>query len=331
MIRLIYIFLILGVQGTLAAVPPVEEQVRYVMGTTATVQVWAPDSEMAATAVDAAYAAFARVDSLMSTWRDDSALSSLNRSQPGQWTDVGGEVCQVLHQAKAVAAASGGAFDPTVLPLVMVWGFRGGQAALPDSAGLAKALGAVDHRLLELDPESGRARLLESGMAVDLGGIAKGYALDCAAAAMRKSGATGGVVDLGGNILAFGQGPGHQVGIVDPTRDDRLLATIPLADASVATSGQYERFLTIQGRRYGHILDPRTGRPVPAGVSVTVVADKAILADALATAAVVLGMEGGLALLERTPGVEGIIVNVDGDGVLDLMTTSGFASFRAAD
>jgi len=331
MIRLNLFFLIILIPGSLAAEPPMEEQVRFVMGTTATVQAWAPDSEMAASAVDAAFAAFARVDSLMSTWRDDSALCSLNKSKPGQWTDVGGEVCQVLQQAKAVAAASEGAFDPTILPLVRVWGFRGGQAALPDSAGLAIALGAVNHRQLELDPESGRARLLEPGMAVDLGGIAKGYALDCAAAAMRQNGATGGVVDLGGNILAFGQGPSHQVGIVDPTREDRLLATIPLADASVATSGQYERFMTIEGRRYGHILDPRTGRPVPAGVSVTVVADKAILADALATAAVVLGMELGLDLLEGMPDVEGIIVNVDDDGVLDLVTTSGFASFRVTD
>jgi thiamine biosynthesis lipoprotein len=331
MIRLIWIFLFFLVQGSLAAEPPVEEQVRYVMGTTATVQVWAPDSEIATSAGEAAFAAFARVDSLMSTWRDDSALSSLNRSKPGQWTDVGGEVCRVLREAKAVAAASEGAFDPTVLPLVRVWGFRGGQAALPDSAALAAALGAVDHRLLELDQPMGRARLLELGMAVDLGGIAKGYALDCAAAAMRQNGATGGVVDLGGNILAFGQGPGHQVGIVDPTREDRLLATIPLVDASAATSGQYERFLTIEGRRYGHILDPRTGRPVPPGVSVTVVSNKAILADALATAVVVLGMERGLALLEGMPGVEGVVVSVDGDGVLDLMTTSGFASFRAAD
>ncbi len=331
MIRLVYVFLIFLVQGSLATELSVDEQVRYVMGTTATVQTWAPDSEMAARSVEAAYAAFARVDSLMSTWRDDSVLSSLNRSKPGQWTDVGGEVCQVLDKAKTVAAASGGAFDPTVLPLVRLWGFRGGRVALPDSADVARALGAVDHRLLELDPESERARLLEPGMAVDLGGIAKGYALDCAAAAMRRCGATGGVIDLGGNILAFGQGPGHQVGIVDPTREDRLLATIPLADASVATSGQYERFLTIQGRRYGHILDPRTGRPVPLGVSVTVVSDKAILADALATAAVVLGMEQGLALLEGMPGVEGLIVSVDGDGVLDLMTTSGFVSFLAAD
>ncbi len=326
MIHLKFLLFMFLVQGSLVGEPPVEEQVRYVMGTTATVQAWAPDPEMAANAVEAAYAAFGRVDSLMSTWRDDSVISSLNRSEPGQWVEVGPEVCQVLGEAKMVATVSQGAFDPTILPLVRLWGFRGGQVALPDSAALAVTLLTVDHRLLEVDLATGRARFLEPGMAVDLGGIAKGYALDIAAAAMRRTGATGGVIDLGGNILTFGQGPHPEVGIVDPTREDRLLTTVALADASVATSGQYERYLTIQGRIYGHILDPRTGWPVSPGVSATVVAEKAVLADALATAAVVLGVDRGLALLERIPGVEGLMTVQDGHGELGLRMTSGFVS-----
>jgi len=326
MIHLKFLLLMFLVQGSLAGEPPVEEQVRYVMGTTATVQAWAPDSEMGVNAVEAAYAAFDRVDSLMNTWRDDSVISSLNRSEPGQWVKVGPEVCRLLLEAKTVAIASQGAFDPTILPLVRLWGFRGGQVALPDSAALAVTLLTVDHRLLEVDLATGRARLLEPGMAVDLGGIAKGYALDIAAAAMRRTGATGGVIDLGGNILAFGQGPHPKVGIVDPTREDRLLTAVALADASVATSGQYERYLTIQGRICGHILDPRTGWPVSPGVSATVIAEKAVLADALATAAVVLGVDRGLALLERIPGVEGLMTVQDGHGELGLRMTSGFVS-----
>jgi thiamine biosynthesis lipoprotein len=326
MIHLKFLLFMFLVQGSLAGEPPVEEQVRYVMGTTATVQAWAPGPELAAKAVEAAYAAFDRVDSLMSTWRDDSVISSLNRSEPGQWVEVGPEVCRVLREAKTVATASQGAFDPTVLPLVRLWGFRGGQVALPDSAALAVTRLTVDHRLLEVDLATGRARLLEPGMAVDLGGIAKGYGLDIAAAAMRRTGATGGVIDLGGNILTFGQGPNRKVGIVDPTREDRLLTAVALADASVATSGQYERYLTIQGRICGHILDPRTGWPVSPGVSATVVAEKAVLADALATAAVVLGADRGLALLEMIPGVEGLMTIQDGHGELGIRMTSGFVS-----
>ena len=331
MIRPLIFILLLWLAPVVSGMePPREEQVRYVMGTTATVRAWAPDSGTAILAVEAAYAAFDRTDSLMSTWRDDSVLSRLNRSGAGLWVAVGPEVCQVLNEAKRVAEASGGAFDPTVLPLVHLWGFREGAAAVPDSLALLSVLESVGHDFLELDLSGGRARLLAEGAAVDLGGIAKGYALDCAARAMQKAGAGGGVIDLGGNVLVFGKGPGRQVGIVDPQRESRFLASIPLTDAAAATSGQYERYLTIKGRRYGHILDPRTGWPVSPGVSVTVVSDRAILADALATAVVVLGPEAGLALLENTDGVEGVLALSDGRGGLILKTTSGYVSLSSA-
>jgi thiamine biosynthesis lipoprotein len=274
--------------------------------------------------VEAAYRAFDRVDSLMSTWRDDSVLSALNGADAGAWVEVGSELGKVLAEAKTVADFSGGAFDPTVLPLVRLWGFRGGDPALPDSLALAATRTLVNHRLLELDASKTQARLLAPGMEVDLGGIAKGYALDRAAVAMRAAGAKGGLIDLGGNILVFGAGPGHRVGIVDPDHEDLLLAAVPLVEAAAATSGQYERFLTIEGRKYGHILDPRTGWPAEGGISVTVISDRAILADALATAAVVLGMEKGRELLEKTPGVEGILAARQGDG-FQLVTTTGYA------
>ncbi len=331
MIRpLVFILLLWLAPAVSGQEPPREEQVRYVMGTIATVRAWAPDAGTASRAVEAAYTAFDRTDSLMSTWRDDSALSKLNRAEAGLWVEVGPEVCQVLTEAKRVAEASGGAFDPTVLPLVRLWGFRQGTVTLPDSLALISVLESVGHPNLELDLPGGRARLVAAGAAVDLGGIAKGHALDCAARAMLKAGAEGGVIDLGGNVLVFGNGPGRQVGIVDPLRKNALLATIPLKDAAAATSGQYEKYLTIKGRRYGHILDPRTGWPVSPGVSVTVVSKRAILADALATAAVVLGPEAGLALLEKTDGVEGVLVHSDGRGGLTLKTTSGYASLHAA-
>jgi thiamine biosynthesis lipoprotein len=147
---------------------------------------------------------------------------------------------------------------------------------------------------------------------------------------MRQAGASAGVLDLGGNLLVFGAHPGTEIGVVDPNRPDRLLATLPVVDAAVATSGQYERFLEIDGRRFGHILDPRSGRPVPAGLSVTVIARRAILADALATAAVVLGAEAGRILLEETPQVEGILVVTDESGRHRLMSTTGYEGLPPA-
>ncbi len=292
------------------------EEVRQVMGTLAAVRVWADNVPVGRAAVDTAFAVLVEVDSLMSTWNGNSPLSRLNRAPVDQWVPVGPDVCRVLAAAVELSRLTGGAFDPMVLPLVRLWRFQGGKATLPAAADLAAARALVDVGALAV--EATRARLRRAGMAVDLGGIAKGYALDRAAAAMRSVGARGGVLDLGGNLLVFGVGAGREVAVVDPRHPGQLVLTVPLPAGAVATSGQYERFVTIEGRDYGHILDPRTGWPVPAGCSATVIASEALWADALATAVLVLGPEAGLALLERLPDVEGVVV-VGGD----ILPTSG--------
>jgi len=317
----------------MAASPPVDppedlpelfrEEVRYVMGTLATVRSWSPAGQANDAAVAAAFSGFDLVDSLMSTWREDSALMALNRAPAGQWVVVGHDVTLVLGRALEAAAMSGGAFDPTVLPLVRLWGFRSPRVSVPDSQAIRDCLAKVDYRNVEVDSVGLRARFLAPGMAIDLGGIAKGYALDLAASRMKAAGAVGGYLDLGGNILVFGQQPGQQVGIVDPANPDEILASLPLAAGAVATSGQYERFLVLDGVSYGHIIDPRTGWPVTPGYSVTVLADRAILADALATAAVVLGAGQGHRLLETATGVEGVTVTEAPSGPAVLRATSG--------
>ena len=287
--------------------PARHEEMRPVMGTLATVQVWADDQVTAVAAVDTAFAVLVAADSLLSTWNLNSPLSRLNAAPSGTWVPVGPDVCRVLRAATEVAGLTAGAFDPTVLPLMRLWGFRGGAAAVPDSATLGEALTRVDWQAVDVADE--RARLSRPGMAVDLGGIAKGYALDLAAAALARVGARGGTVDLGGNLVVFGEGPGHEVGVVDPRDPGVLLLTIPLDRGAVATSGQYERFVTVADQAYGHVLDPRTGWPVASGCSATVIAPQALWADALATAVVVLGQERGLALLEDLEGIEGVVVN----------------------
>lgn len=304
-----------------AAELPVHAEVRQVMGTLATVQVWADDEATAAAATDSAFLVLTAVDSLLSTWNGNSALSRLNAAPAGSWVTVGAEACHVLRAARDIAGRTGGAFDPTVLPLVRLWGFRDGDPAQPDSLDLAAVLAAVNWEALEVGAE--RARLRRPGMAVDLGGIAKGHALDRAAQAMVRAGAAGGVLDLGGNLLVFGRGPAEDVGVVAPDDPDALAFTVPLDRGAVATSGQYERFATIAGRTYGHILDPRSGRPVQPGISATVVAPNAMWADALATAVVVMGRRAGLALLEEFPAIEGAVVTAT-----EIHVTSGWTATR---
>ena len=281
---------------------------------------WAADPAVRTRAVDAAYGAFDRVDSLMSTWRDDSVLSALNRAPADTWIAVGPEVATVLAAALATAEATGGAYDPTVLPLVRLWGFRGGEPRIPAPRDLAGTRSRVDHGLLEVDGPRGRARLRAEGMEVDLGGIAKGYALDAAAAAMRAAGARGGMLDLGGNVLVFGEGPGGTVEIRDP-RGGEPLAELPLAEGAVATSGQYERFVVVDGQRFGHVLDPRTGRPVPGGLAVELSGDRR--SDAL--------IVGSFSEDEDSKVVAARIIDADSGQVLETFSVSADDWMAAVD
>jgi thiamine biosynthesis lipoprotein len=272
------------------------------MGTFLQARSIAPDSARAGAALAAARHAVFRVDSLMSTWQPESEISRLNaRAGTGEWQSLSRETLTVLIAAQRVAEASEGAFDISVGPLMEAWGFRSPRRGRPAAAALDSARARVDYRALEVDSAGGRARLARAGMAVDLGAIAKGYALDLAAAGMRAAGADAGMVDLGGNVNVFGApeaGRAWSVGILDPAQPGRTLGTIELREGSVATSGDYEQFFEYGGVRYSHIMDARTGAPARGTAQVTVVAPTGLQADALSTTLFVLGPGAGRALLE---------------------------------
>lgn len=308
------IALVVTAAAAVAAPPGVErEEARYVMGTLATVRATAPDETAALAALDAAWDAFARVDARMSTWREDSDLSRVNAAAAAGPVAVPPDLARVVAAALRVAHDSGGAFDPTVLPLLRAWGLHGGAPREPGPNELAAILASTGSRHVQVDTLAGKIGFRRDGVALDLGGIAKGYALDAARAAMTTAGAVAGVLDLGGNLLVFGHADRH-VGIVDPGDPARTVATVPVADAAVATSGQYERYVEIGGRARGHILDPRSGLPVERRGSVTIVATSGMLADALATAVFVLGVEAGEALVARHPGTGCVMVMPDEAG-----------------
>lgn len=273
-----------------------------VMGTFLSVRAYAEDSSAAQAALAGARAAVFRVDSLMSTWKPASEISQLNAAAgTGEWTSLSQETLAVLLAAHAYAAASEGAFDITVGPLMHAWGFRGGERARPAAAVLDSARGLVGMAGLEVDSAGARARLAQAGAQVDLGAIAKGYGLDLAAAAMRRAGATAGMLDLGGNALVFGPPPGGReawvIGILDPRDPDGSIGEIRLREGAVATSGDYEQFFEADGIRYSHIMDPRAGAPARGVLQATVLAPTGLQSDALSTALFLLGPERGLGLL----------------------------------
>jgi len=291
---------------------------RVVMGTFSRAVVIARTERVARACIEAAFDVQDRIESLMSYHRDDSELSKVNRCAAEEPIPVNPMTFEVLQRAIRFSEITDGTFDVTVGPLVDLWRAAGQTDEPPTEEALAEARRKVGFQKLILDDKAMTVRFAEEGMRIDLGGIAKGYAVDKAVEAMRKRGALGGMVDLGGNIRCFGRAPRGQekwrIGVQDPnvSPDDlnpsKYLLVLEIADASAATSGDYRRFAVVKGRRQSHILDTHSGRSADKLVSDTIIAPDATSADALSTAVNILGPEAGMALIERLPGVEAILI-----------------------
>lgn len=245
----------------------------------------------------------------------DSAVSQINQSAGIAPVIVPQEVIYVLQEALRIAERTGGAFDPTIGPLVNLWDIGGDNSQVPSQQAIDHARSLVDWRLVEIDSQRGTVYLPKQGMALDLGGIAKGYAADELVAIAQEAGIQQALFDLGGNIYAFGtkaDGTPWRVGVKDPAQPGGSPAlALAVQNRSVVTSGMYERFFEQEGIRYHHILNPATGYPVWNDIqSVTIVSKSSLLADALSTSVFLLGREKGLALLESED-AEGVIIGED--------------------
>lgn len=305
-----------------AAVPaprPIGHAIR-TMGTYANVTIVAADSLATLPASRAASAVFFRVDSLMSNWTTTSEVARINRVAASGATSVHPEVARVLAASLRAFRESGGAFDITVEPLVRLWGFLGGPKRVPTDSEIATALARVGAARVHFDSAGSTIRYERDGVKVDLGGIAKGYAVDVAAETLAARGVANALVDLSGNMMALGSPRGGnpwRIGLRDPRGRLAHFASVTLADGdAISTSGQYEQFLAANGKTYGHILDPRTGRSVDGLISVTVVSRSALTCDTWDTPLFVLGPVAarrmakarGLAVVLVEPGADGVDV-----------------------
>jgi thiamine biosynthesis lipoprotein len=287
--------------------------------------VGAPVAEAPAAAAEV-FAIFDRVEAVMSEWRDGSPLASLNAAAgSGRWTDLPGELCQVLRIGQDGARRTGGLFDPTWAALRGLWRFGDGERpAVPDAERLAARCRLVSWRALELEAAPGpaggpgahppcRARLAETGMAVGLGGLAKGWAVDQAVEALRRRGLRDFVVQAGGDLYASGRRGDRpwRIGIRDPRGSpDAPFASLEVSDRAFSTSGDYEHFFLAGGIRYHHVIDPRSCRPATASRSASILAATAVQAEVLGKAVFILGGEAGLRLAERE-GAEALLVTAD--------------------
>ena len=288
--------LIVTALGAFAA--PLPRSVSYpirTMGTYAQVTLVTADSAAGAGEAHRAQAALLRIDSLMTNWTAISEVARINRVAGRETTAIHPEVATVLESAMRVWRESDGAFDVTVEPLVRLWGFLGGTRRVPSDEEIAAAFRHVGGRKLRFDPTTRRLSFDDPQVRIDLGGIAKGYAVDVAAETLRAHGVRSGLVDLSGNMAAIGSAPGAdgwRIGIRDPRDRMTHFARVRIRDGeAISTSGQYEQFVAANGRTYGHILDARTGHPAEGLLSVTVVSRAALTSDAWDTPLFVLGPE----------------------------------------
>jgi thiamine biosynthesis lipoprotein len=283
------------------------------MGTVIEITLIGDDEGAANKAVLQAFQEIKRIETLMSPWLDSSDVIRINRSAGEGWAKVSPETMEVIKKAQEISELSEGSFDITVGPLTQLWRMAREKGIPPSTKDVKEKLDLVNFRDVSIHRE-GKVFLKKKGMAVDLGGIAKGYAVDRAFELLRSLGYKNLIVNAGGDLRVGGTKNNQpwSIGIQDPRVSQKIMAKVLVSDTAVATSGDYEKFFIHQDKRYHHIFNPKDGFPTEGCQSVTVVCKDGITADALATAVFVLGPEKGYALCQRLEGVECLIVDKEG-------------------
>ncbi|MGR3179701.1 MAG: FAD:protein FMN transferase, partial [Candidatus Anammoxibacter sp.] len=311
----------------------------YTMGSLMDISIYEEDEEKVNRVTEIAFNEVKRLDNLMSNYKRDSELSRINMAAVKDYTECDGELLDVIEQSIRYSRMTNGAFDITVYPLVNLWGFFGNTSGritgyMPDERELQALLPAVSYKNIKIlhIASTGHAQgslfFKNSKTQIDLGAIGKGYAVDKVVEVFRREGIKSVLINFSGNIYALGVPPEREnwtIGLKDPfDASNSVIGSFKIRDKAVATSGDYERYFVRNNIKYTHIIDPRTGWPVSGVLSVTIICETAIMADALSTGVFVLGHEKGLKLIERLDGVEGIIIFENLESRISVKSSKGF-------
>jgi len=308
------------------------ERAGLAMGSELRLSAWTADPAAAQSAFDAVFREFDRLDALMSVWKADSDVIRVNAAAGERAVPVDRDVREILRIAQQVSEWTEGRFDVTFGPLADLWKFDQDQdSSIPSADAIRRRLPLIDYRQIEIDESGGTVFLKRKGMRIHLGGIGKGYAVDRAVAIFRARGLRDFMIQAGGDMYAGGRRGDRpwSLGIADPRGAHAPFATVALSDATFSTSGDYERFFIKDGVRYHHILDLGVGQPARLCRSVTLVTDRAVIADALAKGVFVLGPQAGMALIERLPGVAGVIVGATNEVLVSTALKDRFVLIRS--
>ena len=262
-----------------------------------------------------AIAEIERIERLISSWDKASETSQVNKMAGKKAVKVTKELYDLVFRAKAIAQLTNGAFDPTYATVDKIWTFDGRDVKQPNTEIISASVAKIGFDKIAFDPLESSLYLPLQGMKIGFGAIGKGYAADRVKFLLQKQGVAAGIVNASGDMSAWGIQPNGnpwQVGLINPKNKDKVFAWFPVKDQAVVTSGDYEKFVLINGKRYGHIINPKTGFPSQGVISCTVFAPKAELADALSTALFVMGVETGIDFINQLNQVEAIMIDDTG-------------------
>lgn len=285
------------------------------MGNAFTITAVAPSERDGSKAIEIAVNEISRIESLLTTYQPDSQTNRINQNAGISPVQVDAEVFSLIRRSIAISAITQGAFDISYGGIdKSLWNFEKTMTRLPSKEEALKSVYLINYQNIVLDPDKLTVFLREKGMRIGFGGIGKGYAAECAKNKLCAMGVPSGIINASGDLTAWGHQPcgaPWRIGVTWPDDPQRIFCYLDVTDKAMATSGNYEKFITLNGRRYSHTIDPKTGLPATGIKSVTVLAENAELADAMSTPISVMGVKAGLHLVNQIPGLECIIIDDD--------------------
>lgn len=285
------------------------------MGSRFDITIVAPDSAVAEKYIDTVIAEVTRIENLISEWKPETLVSEINRNAGIRAVKVNSELFELTQRAIYFSELTQGAFDISFAAMDKIWKFDGSMTVMPTAEAIKKSVEKVGYKNIVLNSADSTIFLKKEGMKIGFGSIGKGYAADKCRTLMLAKGVQAGLVSASGDISAWGMHPGGKpwnIGISNPFRSDKLIATVPLQEGSVTTSGSYEKYVELNGKRYAHIINPATGYPATGLCSVTVIGPEAETANGFSTSLMVMGKKKGLKLLKQFPQYSCLIITDKG-------------------
>ena len=282
------------------------------MGTRFELTVVASSEEIGYINIDEAVAEITRIERMISSWDPDSETSRINENAGIRPVKVSPELFQLIERAKNISEITGGAFDISYASMDRLWKFDGSMTQMPSEEAIKANIANIGYDAIELDPDAMTVFLRRKGMKIGFGAIGKGYAADKTKELLVSKGVPGGIINASGDLTTWGTkatGEKWMVGIAKPMGKNRVFSWLPVVESSVATSGNYEKFIEFDGKRYSHIIDPRSGYPTRGIRSVSLFSKSAELCDALATAVFIMGKDSGIHLINQIDGTEVVVVD----------------------